>query len=159
MPSNHWMVIQHNDHPWSSLPPESQDREQRLEGLTYFEIKQNPTQVGENFHKPVTEATTINGVIVYITPCRPPGKPLPTNPKMTLKIQHLQEDDYFRLKTLYKYDLVFYLQTNNKLTGSVNRGRKMCVKILDFNNDWPALRFGQQVYDVTMTCRLLPESE
>lgn len=151
--SERWTVIQ-GAHTWATLPTQIVDPENYLAGITYFTVKENPTQVTESRNKPVNTVTTINGKEIDVKPCAPPGVPLPTNPKMNITIEHLQAEDYYRFMALDKYDVDFYMETVNYRPTPL-RGRRLHLRILRIEVTWVGLRFDEQVYNISMTCRKL----
>jgi hypothetical protein len=152
-------VIGEGNMDWDRLPDELKDLPQLNSTIKRgFYLKENPTQVGASSKKPVYEVETINGVVVYLVPCAQPGQPLPINRKMNLRIEHLFKEDRRKLEILYEYDADFYMQTNNyrlKTVSDPGEGERYRVKILEFSDEQVAIRFGRQVYTVSMTVRLL----
>jgi hypothetical protein len=124
-------------------------------------LTHNPTGIQESSKKPVFDAETVNGLTIRMTPIIVSGAPLPTVKKLSIKMEQLRASDYIALRLLYEYDLRFVMTTSNYVDNDptsfsgLARGRKEAAVMDDLNLDWAALRFGQQVYNISVVFRIL----
>jgi hypothetical protein len=152
--SERWTIRQ-GARAWTSVKPSTEFPDISLPSSGSFSLKENPTEVQEDYRLPIVTVTNINGMDIDIEPCAVNGIPA-KNQKQTFTIQHLNEENHQRLKLLFFNRVPFYMETNN-YQASPRRGRRMLVKILEYRVTWQAMRYDQQIYNVSMTCRVLRE--
>lgn len=156
-----WVITEQSDFNWEQIMSSTDYAALKtaFNEVDALHLKESPTQVSETFKKPVFEVDTINGVNIRMTPCAQPGRPLPMVRKVSLRFEHLRVKDFNALKLIHMYDLKFGMATSNIVIFGTFRGRYFVAKMDDFNLEWTALRFGEQVYTINMTCRILQSAE